>query len=151
MHTRDIMKRTVRTCSPETTLAEAGVTMFNGDCGVLPITDRTNKVVGVVTDRDIAMALCTRGKRADDVTIREVSSNHPVTCRPDDDLRTALSKMADARIRRIPVVNEAGQLEGIVSINDVILETQERKADLSYPDVLKALKSICRHPEMAEA
>lgn len=151
MHTRDIMKRTVRTCSPETTLAEAGVTMFDGDCGVLPIIDHTKKVLGMVTDRDIAMALCTRGKRAEEVTVREVRSNNLVTCRPDDDLRTALSKMADARVRRIPVVNGTGQLEGIVSINDVILEARERKADLSYADVVKTLKSICSHPEMVEA
>lgn len=147
MQVREIMNSAVRSCSPDTTVAEAGVEMFRGDCGVLPITDDDKKIIGMVTDRDITVALCTRGKRADELTVREITSNSAVTCRVEDDLRTALHKMADAQIRRIPVVSSGGRLEGLLSINDVILHAKVRGNGLSYADVMETLKAICSHRE----
>jgi CBS domain-containing protein len=151
MQVREIMKTAVRSCSPDTSVARAGVTMFDGDCGVLPITDDTKKLLGMVTDRDIAVALCTRGKRADELTVQEITSNSPVTCREEDDLKTALRKMADAQIRRIPVVSSGGRLEGLLSINDVILQAKPRGNGLSYADVMDAMKAICSHREPVTA
>lgn len=147
MQVREIMNTAVRSCSPDTTVAEAGVEMFRGDCGVLPITDDTKKIIGMVTDRDITVALCTRGKRADELTVQEITSNSPVTCRVEDDLRTALRRMADAQIRRIPVVSSGGRLEGLLSINDIILQAKVRGNGLSYADVMETLKAICSHRE----
>lgn len=145
------MNTAVKSCSPDTTVAKAGVTMFEGDCGVLPITDDTKKLLGIVTDRDITVALCTRGKRADELIVQEITSNSPVTCRVEDDLRTALRKMADAQIRRIPVVSSGGRVEGVLSINDIILHAKARGNGLSYADVMETLKAICSHREPVTA
>lgn len=151
MQVREIMNTAVKSCSPDTTVAKAGVTMFEGDCGVLPITDDTKKLLGMVTDRDITVALCTRGKRADELTVQDITSNGPVTCRVEDDLRTAMRRMAEAQIRRIPVISSGGQLEGLLSINDIILHAKARGNGLSYADVMETLKSICTHREPVTA
>lgn len=151
MQVSEVMNTAVKSCSPDTTVAKAGVTMFEGDCGVLPITDDTKKLLGIVTDRDITVALCTRGKRADELTVQEITSNSPVTCRVEDDLRTALRKMADAQIRRIPVVSSGGRVEGVLSINDIILHAKARGNGLSYADVMETLKAICSHREPVTA
>lgn len=151
MQVSEVMNTAVKRCSPDTTVAKAGVTMFEGDCGVLPITDDTKKLLGIVTDRDITVALCTRGKRADELTVQEITSNSPVTCRVEDDLRTALRKMADAQIRRIPVVSSGGRVEGVLSINDIILHAKARGNGLSYADVMETLKAICSHREPVTA
>ena len=151
MQVREIMNTAVKSCSPDTTVAKAGVTMFEGDCGVLPITDDTKKLLGMVTDRDITVALCTRGKRADELTVQEITSNSPVTCRIEDDVRTALRKMADAQIRRIPVVSSGGRVEGVLSINDIILQAKARGNGLSYADVMETLKVISSHREPVPA
>ncbi|NGZ94630.1 MAG: CBS domain-containing protein [Nitrospira sp. WS110] len=151
MQVSEVMNTVVKSCSPDTTVAKAGVTMFEGDCGVLPITDDTKKLLGIVTDRDITVALCTRGKRADELTVQEITSNSPVTCRVEDDLRTALRKMADAQIRRIPVVSSGGRVEGGLSINDIILHAKVRGNGLSYADVMETLKAICSHREPVTA
>ncbi|GKS62833.1 inosine-5-monophosphate dehydrogenase [Nitrospira sp.] len=151
MQVSDVMQTAVRSCGPGTTVAEAGVVMFRADCGVLPVTDDTKKLLGMVTDRDITVALCTRGKRADELTVQDITSNGPVTCRVEDDLRTAMRKMADAQIRRIPVISSGGQLEGLLSINDIILHAKARGNGLSYADVMETLKSICTHREPVTA
>lgn len=151
MQVSEVMNTTVKSCSPDTTVAKAGVLMFEGDCGVLPITDDTKKLIGIVTDRDITVALCTRGKRADELTVQEITSNSPVTCRVEDELRTALRKMADAQIRRIPVVSSGGRVEGVLSINDIILHAKVRGNELSYADVMETLKAICSHREPVTA
>lgn len=151
MQVREVMQTAVRSCGPGTTVAEAGVVMFRADCGVLPVTDDTKKLLGMVTDRDITVALCTRGKKAHELTIQEIISNGPVTCRVEDDLRTAMHKMADAQIRRIPVVSSDGQLEGVLSINDIILHAKARGNGLTYPDVMETLKAICTHRETVTA
>jgi CBS domain-containing protein len=151
MKVEQLMRTGVQTCSPDTTAAEAGVMMFHGDCGALPITDDNKNIIGMMTDRDITVALCTRGKRAEELTVREITSTSPVTCGSDDDLKTVLRKMADAQIRRIPVVSNGGRLEGILSINDIILQAKERSDGLSYVDVMNTLKAICSHRQPVAA
>ena len=86
MKVKDIMTPEPRTCSPTTNLAVAAAIMLDGDCGILPVVDE-GKLVGVVTDRDMYIALATRGKRASHVTVREVVQAPVYTCGPDDDVR----------------------------------------------------------------
>jgi CBS domain-containing protein len=141
MKVRDIMTSDVRTCRPETNLAEAVRDMWEGDCGALPVVNDAGRVIGVITDRDICIAVATRGGCADRITVREVAQDHAHTCLPDDDATTALQTMKSHRIRRLPVVDADGHVRGMLSLNDVVTH-----AGAATPkEVVSTLASICEH------
>lgn len=141
----DVMTGTPFYCSPNTNLGSAAELLWNQNCGILPIVD-DQKVVGVVTDRDLFIALGTRNRLPGDITVGEVTSGKVHLCYADDDIHTALETMAREKVRRLPVVNRKGVLEGILSMDDVVLRAEMRKpgvvADLFYDDVLRTLKKI---------
>jgi CBS domain-containing protein len=148
MKVQDVMTESVRTCSSEESLAEAAAIMWSADCGVLPVlTD--GKVVGVITDRDIAIALGTRDKRAADIPIKDVMTEKVFFATPEEDIHAALKTMRKERIRRLPVLNNNGLIEGIVSMNDIALHAEKfdghRTTELSYEDAMNTLKAICEH------
>jgi len=129
-------------CVPETTVAEAAHLMWEGDCGVLPVVNgRTLK--GVVTDRDLFMALATRDAKASQLTVGEVAQTHLVTCSPRDDVHQALGKMKSHRVRRLPVVDGEGTLVGIVSMNDLVLAISPETS--LGGRVVDALQTISEH------
>ncbi|GJL48935.1 MAG: inosine-5-monophosphate dehydrogenase [Nitrospirales bacterium] len=144
MKVRELMTKSVSTCEPNTNLAAAAIMMLDSDCGILPVVGSENKLLGVLTDRDITIALATKGKMASEVFVHEVVQDHTDSCAQEDDMKRALEIMADGKVRRLPVVNEEGVLQGIISINDAIGHVQPgTKKGLSETDVLMALKSIC--------
>src|SRR5574341_184231 len=96
----DVMTAHVQCCSPSTDLAAAAVMMFEGDCGVLPVL-LEHKVIGMITDRDIAVALGTRGKRAAEIPVGEAMSTTIYACDPDDDIHTALRTLRREKVRRL--------------------------------------------------
>jgi len=141
----DVMTGTPFYCSPETNLGSAAELLWNQNCGILPIVD-DQKVVGVVTDRDLFIAIGTRNRLPGDITVGQVSSGRVHLCCADDDIHSALETMAREKVRRLPVVNRKGILQGILSMDDIILRAEMRKpgvvADLFYDDVLRTLKKI---------
>jgi len=141
----DLMTGTPFYCSSNTNLGSAAELLWSQNCGILPIVD-DQKVVGVVTDRDLFIALGTRNRLPGDITVGEVSSGKVYLCYADDDIHNALEIMAREKIRRLPVVNRKGILQGILSMDDIVLRAETRKpgvvADLFYDDVLRTLKKI---------
>ncbi|HEY6508114.1 MAG TPA: CBS domain-containing protein, partial [Vicinamibacterales bacterium] len=99
MKIKDIMTAELRTCGLDTTLAAAAALRLDGDCGILPVVD-DGKLVGVVTDRDLFIALATRNRLASDVTVGEVLQAPVHTCEPEDELHAALATMRQHRVRR---------------------------------------------------
>jgi CBS-domain-containing membrane protein len=103
----------------------------------------------MITDRDICMALTTRNRLASDVTVGDVISGVVKTCAPDDDVVDALKAMRGEQLRRLPVVDSEGELVGIISINDVILNSRQGKskkgAHISHGEVMDVLKSLSQH------
>jgi len=139
----DVMTKSPASCSPETNLAAAVEILWNRNCGVLPIVDLNERLVGIVTDRDICVALGTRNQLPGEIPVRDVAAAKIVAGKPDDDLRKALAIMAEAKVRRLPVVDDAGKLQGIVSIDDILLRTgAERSAELSAEDVVRTLRIV---------
>ena len=143
MQVRDLMKRNVTVCEPDTSLAAAAIMMWDSDCGVLPIVGPEARVIGIITDRDIAIALATKGKTGSEICVRDVTSRRVDSCSEDDDIKRALQIMAERKVRRLPVVDGDGKLQGIVSINDAIVCARPAHPELSDTDVMAALKSIC--------
>lgn len=143
MKVKDVMTSRPVACAPATTLAVAAQLMFEGDCGVLPVTS-DEKLVGVVTDRDLFIALGTSNRTASELTVGEVMVPRVWTCGPEEDVRVALAMMKDRRIRRVPVVDRGDRLLGIVSMNDLVLAAGP-KLDVRSDAVMEALQEICAH------
>ena len=115
---RELMTENPRRVSPDDTIQDAAKIMRDEDTGVVPITDRDNTVVGVITDRDIVIRAVAEG-RDESTVVREIASKDIVTVDPQQDLDEALRLMAQHQVRRLPVVEEDGKLVGIVSQADV--------------------------------
>ena len=143
MKVQDVMTSSPVACAPATTLAVAAQLLFEGDCGVLPVTS-DDSLVGVVTDRDLFIALGTSDRTASQLTVGEVMVPRPWTCGPDDDVRVALALMRDHRIRRVPVVGARNRLLGIVSMNDLLLAAGP-SGGVRSEAVIDALQEICAH------
>jgi len=146
MKVADVMTKPPAYCNPQTNLAAAVEILWKHNCGALPIVNSEEKVVGLVTDRDMCVALGTRNRLPSEVTVNEVTSGKVVACKPDDDLRGALAAMAQAKVRRLPVIDAAGKLQGILSMDDVVLRaeaaTLKRDSELSLEDIVNTLKSV---------
>jgi CBS domain-containing protein len=147
MKIKDIMTAEPRTCSPGTTLASAAALMLDGDCGALPVVN-DGKLVGIVTDRDLYIALATRDKRSSEITVGEVVQTPVYTCEPEDDVQTAIDLMKEHRVRRLPVAGFGGTVLGMVSLNDLVLNAGPRKA-VRETDVMSTLQAICAHHQPA--
>jgi CBS domain-containing protein len=149
MKVHDVMTEDVRFCRPETNLAAAAAMMWESDCGALPVVAGEGKPIGMITDRDIAIALGTRNKPAAEIPVHAVMSGRLFAAHPDEDIHTALKLMRKERIRRLPVINAEGRLEGILSLNDVALQAVHPDGkvtrDLNYEDVVSTLKAVCEH------
>ena len=143
MKIKDIMSANPRTCSPASNLAAVAELMLDADCGILPVVDGGH-LVGVVTDRDMYIALATRNKRASRVTVGEVARKHVLTCGPEDDVHTALAIMKEHRVRRLPVEGFGGTVLGIVSMNDIMLATGPGAA-IRTDKVVDTFQAICTH------
>jgi len=156
MKVQDLMSSDVKTCKPESNLAEAAVIMWNNDFGVVPIVDESGRVVSMITDRDIAIASATKGRPASDITVSEVMNGEIHLVSAEESIKNALKTMRERKVRRVPVVDDRGELRGILSINDLVIHAEEgrnnRMSELTYDDVMKTFKVICEHrPQQAAA
>lgn len=145
MKVKDAMAKTPVFCSLETNLGAAVEILLRRNCGILPIVDAKRQVMGVITDRDIAIAMGTRNQLPGEITVAEAATRKVHSCKPTDDIRWALDIMAENKVRRLVVVNEQNQLEGVLSMDDVVLYAETKttgKADLSADDVLRTLKAL---------
>ena len=136
MRVRDLMTKPVIFCRPDTNLAQATALMWDNDCGALPVVSKSGRVTGMITDRDICVALGTRNRRASELTVRDVTSGQVRACRPDDEILTALKAMCEGRIRRLPVVNSAGGLEGMMCLDEIVLRAQHCDGAARFPDTI---------------
>ena len=145
MKVQDVMVKDVKFCSPETNLAAAVETIWKAGVGTLPVVEE-GRVLGVITDRDIAIALGTRNARAGETVVREVALPKLFYCAPGDDIHVALQTMRAQRVRRLPVIDAKGTLQGILCLDDVILYAEQGTGELTYTDVVETLQGVCEHP-----
>jgi CBS domain-containing protein len=120
---RELMTSNPRTVQPDATAADAAKLMRDEDTGIAPIAEGDGRLVGVVTDRDIAIRVVAEGKDATTTKVSDVASQNLVTIDPQQDLDEVLRLMAKHQVRRLPVVEEDGKLVGIVAQADVARHT----------------------------
>ena len=142
MKTKDYMTKLVSVCRPEDNLAEVTAMMWEGRCGVLPVVDAEERVISMITDRDICIALGTRNLRASEVQVQEVVPSRVFTCTEGDDISFALRTMVAQNVRRLPVVNNEGKLMGVISIDDFLLHTEPGEAGVLSLEALEVLQTI---------
>ena len=115
----EIMSRTVRLTRPDDTIQHAAQMMAEADAGALPVSEG-DRLVGMVTDRDIAIRGDAHGRDPTNTTVREVMSNEPVKyCYEDEDIEHVARYMSQLQVRRLPVMNRQKRLVGIVSLSDL--------------------------------
>jgi CBS domain-containing protein len=136
-------------CAPETDLAAAAMIMWRSDCGMVPVVEpESNRLVGVITDRDICMAAATKHQPACCIPVGDVMARTVTSCRPSDSVGKALARMAEHRVRRVPVVDDEGTLVGVLSVADLIRAAgspgREHSEPVTAGAVLSAMRSICQ-------
>ncbi|HET6671508.1 MAG TPA: CBS domain-containing protein [Pyrinomonadaceae bacterium] len=150
MKVKDIMTSEVKVCDLNASLMEAAKTMWEADCGVLPVLKDGKELVGVITDRDICMAVAMRDCNPAAISAEQVISGAVYSVTPEDDVQEALEIMRDYKVRRLPVVGAEGNLQGMLSMNDIVLKaeetTEKQSPELAYADVVTTYKTICAHP-----
>jgi CBS domain-containing protein len=117
MHVRDCMSESVRITSPEQSIGEAAQLMKDCDAGALPVGEN-ERLVGMITDRDIAIRAVAAGRDAK-TPVREVMTREIQYVFEDDDLDEAAAKMSELKVRRLPVLNQAKRLVGVISLADM--------------------------------
>ncbi len=146
MKVKEIMMMTPYACHPESNLGDATELMWKGNCGFLPVLDGTGRIKGVITDRDICVALGTRNKPAGNVTVGEVMHGRVCTCSPEDDIHVALQAMREGHVRRLPVQNSDTKLVGVLSLHEIVLRAQPthpgQEPELSTDEVMRTYRGI---------
>jgi CBS domain-containing protein len=136
---RDVMTTRPRAVAPQTPLNEVAEVMESEDVGAIPVVDG-DRLVGIVTDRDIVVRAIAKGKDPRGMPAAEVSSSELITVDPDDDLSDALKLMTQHQIRRLAVTGEDERLVGVVSQADVAIHAKEKEAG-------ELLGGISRQPQ----
>jgi CBS domain-containing protein len=147
MQVAEIMSKDVSSCGPGMNAATAAELMWKRNCGSLPVVEDGGRVVGIVTDRDLFLALGTSNRSPGDVPVGEIMNRDIAFTTPGSDVRDALKTMAQRQLRRLPVVNDNGTLVGIVSVGDIAVRAND---DIAM-DVLSAFRAVCDRRDRRKA
>lgn len=142
----DVMGGEIAVCGPTSSAADAARIMWERDCGCVPILDDRRVPIGVVTDRDLCIAAYTRGQTLHDIPLASVMSRGLVTCTRDASIAEVEHLMAARKVRRVLVVDDAGRLEGVVSLGDLARARGRTRLDRTvehlFADVARTLAAI---------
>ncbi len=148
MKVKEVMVSSVVTCSPNDDLNRAAQIMWENDCGIVPVVEADDYLVGIITDRDTCMAAYTQGLPLHAIRVGDVMSRNVKVCRPDEDASVISASMRSLRVRRLPVVNALGRLVGIVSLSDLARRAAADRGSSangnSLESVAETLMSVCQ-------
>ncbi len=133
MFVGEMCNRQVVICQPDDSIQKAAELMRDNHVGdVIVVEHKENKhlPIGILTDRDIVIEILAEGVNATDVTVKDVMSSELISVREDDFIIETIEKMRDKGVRRVPVVNQEGGLEGILAVDDTIELVAELLSDL---------------------
>lgn len=127
MLVKECMTKDVELTSPSTKISEAARKMRDGNFGMLPVGEN-DRLVGMITDRDITIRLVAEGKDPDECTVKEIMSPRVLYCFEDQDIEDAAHNMGENQIRRLPVLNREKRLVGILSLADIARAPRSERA-----------------------
>ena len=155
MRVEQLMSKDVTPCDAEDRLNDVAATLWERDCGGVPVVARSadGRVVAMITDRDICMAAYTTGRPLADLRVYEAMSRSLHSCKPGDTARDAEAIMRRNQVRRLPVVDDAGNLAGILSLADLARAAQsqhgKKQPGISEKEVVQLLEAISAPREPA--
>ena len=124
MRAQDLMTTEPACCTPNTKVREAAQLMRDHDCGCIPVVERESmRLVGVLTDRDVACRCVAEGK-SPDTPVRDIMTTNPQSCHPEDDIAAVEQIMVEARVRRVPVVDAKECCVGMIAQADLALNAE---------------------------
>jgi CBS domain-containing protein len=153
MKIEDVMTRRVVAARSDTDLSHVARLMWDNDCGCVPVVDAEDKVVGILTDRDLCMSANFAGRPLRELRAAGCMAGDLLTCRPEDAPLAVANKMGARKVRRVPVTDAGGRLVGLVSIGDLLgaaasAPAKDKKA--LQAALLGALTTICARPRREE-
>jgi len=139
MDIREVMTTSPRWCLPSDSASKAARIMKDIDAGLIPVVENaeSRRLVGVVTDRDLCLEVIAESRNPDTVPVKDAMTRTLICCLPEDEMQKALDLMRENQVRRIPVVDQQGTLQGIVSMADVL-----HRADVSSKETHETLKKV---------
>jgi CBS domain-containing protein len=126
---KDVMTKDPAACEPGDSVVKVAQMMKREDVGAVPVVESktSRKLIGIVTDRDLVVKVLAEGRSIEEATVREAMTPDPATCHEDDDIDRAVKLMGELQVRRMPVVDAAGRLVGIISQADVATRVNRDK------------------------
>src|SRR5215469_897985 len=148
MKVKDLMTSDVKSCREYNTLNTAAQLMWDHDIGCVPIVDHENRVIGMLTDRDMCMSVFLQGAPMTAASVTSAMSKETFLCCSDDDITSVEQLMREKQIHRVPAVDAQGRLAGIISLNDIAREaareSEEKKPrEVSDAEIASTIASVC--------
>jgi CBS domain-containing protein len=152
---KEIMKTPAKSVVKSETIQSAAKTMYKSNIGFLPVVDENEKVVGTITDRDIALAIGKNSKPSQEIKVHEVMNSTIHTIKAEDDTAAALKLMRTKQVGRLPVVDSENRLKGIVSLMGIArtVKNDAKKEEVEYEgteNILNTLHSLAERNQKAE-
>jgi CBS domain-containing protein len=142
------MTKNVSSVQSGDSLSKAAKIMWDCDCGAIPVVEDGGRAVGMITDRDICMAAWTQDRALSTISIPQAMSQAIYSCSPDDSLAAAEEVMRSRQVRRLPVLDAEGRLQGIISLADIVRAAERdqgrRTKDVVSDEVASTLAHICQ-------
>ncbi len=142
MKVEQVMNRQVHTCRADQTLNQAVHVFWEKDCGAAPVVDNDNKLIGMLTDRDVCMAAYFRGENLHNLWVGDTMARNVLAVRASDAIEDAVDLMRTHQIRRLPVVDVDGRVQGILSLSD-LFRASARDGEIKPKKLVKAFAAIC--------
>jgi CBS domain-containing protein len=147
MRVQDLMSHPAVTCHVNDTASTAAHLMWEHDCGMIAVVRDDGQLAGVVTDRDLCMAAFTQGRPLDEFLVNSAMAQHVVTATPDLKIIEAEQRMAEHRVRRLPVIDGDGKPIGVIAVNDIAIACVQPDTPMTYGllEIAHTLAAISEH------
>lgn len=143
MQVEELMTKDVFCVSGDQSVNDAAHLMWEKNCGCVPIVDSDNRVTGMVTDRDIAMAAYFEGKPLAEIPLSKTQTRPLVSCTSTDELKAVEQLMQSHQVHRVPVVDESMRPVGLVSLNDIAVAYKAGNKEVKAKELCDTLSAIC--------
>ena len=148
MKVKELMTSEVKCCADYNTLNTAAQAMWEHDIGCVPVVDKEDRVIGMLTDRDICMSAYIQGVALTGALVTSAMSKEVFSCTPEDDIAAAEKLMKEKQIHRLLVLDAKGHPAGVISLNDIALEAareaeMKKARQVSDTEIAQILASVC--------
>lgn len=146
MQAQDLMSHPAVTCQVSDPLTVPAHLMWEHDCGAIPVVREDGKLAGMITDRDLCMAAFTQSRRLDEILVGAVMAKDVISVEPYQRLDEIEQRMAEHQVRRLPVVDSEHRPIGVVSVNDLAIESVQPDTRMTNgpSKVIRTIAAICQ-------